>query len=177
MFRNRRFCLVCTLFFAFWIIGGVLAVIIDIPLSNPSVEQAGDDAVDYFLKLFDHPLVNILANNFLYGLSIVAFGMLSYGAIPALGFIYNGFILGLMIKIAISSGVAFRSVLLNLLHAPVEIFAFCALAAMGLIFLRNHRTMTLKEFCKSLIMPLLCIVVAAVIEYGSYLAFNIVSEK
>ena len=172
--KKRALNIACAIYFTSWLIG--LSIAFWWMAWETPIQTGGDnnDPSSFFIKIFSHPFLNILSNNLIYGVIIFALAALSYGAIPALSFIYNGFILGTVIKGAFLSGIPTKLIVLNLLHAPIEIIAFCMLASTGFFLIKHFKEISsekgfpLKFFVKILILSFSCILVAATIEYASY---------
>lgn len=176
MFVNRTLYIATALYFVCWVLGCALGLVWDLQIHTTYQANTSSETADYFLTIFSHPLYNILANNILYGIFIFIGSAASFGFVPAVSFVYNGFILGLIVKYAYITRVAIGAIAFNLLHSPIEILAFCMLGALGIISIKaikltfkNKSSFKIgKEFLWIFILSFVLIIIAAIIEYLSF---------
>jgi len=155
----------------FWIFGTSMAILQpvgNIAVANVEIEEKVTDNSSFF-ELF----VFILGNNILAAAIILVGGLVTGGFLSVAGLLWNGFILGVIVRAALMRGMDCSTLAFSLvLHGPVEFAGFVWVGAMGLrgttFVLNLVRTGKLRSdllpSTKELVVPLILIGVAAGLE-------------
>lgn len=170
MLRDRFVSFAVIIYFLIWIIGVVLGYLFDIQITENAVNNRAVN--DYFNLVFFHPLLNILFNNIIYGLCVLLMSLLSFGVIPLISFLHSGFIFGVIINYAVTQGIETQLIILNMIHSPIEVIAFCLIAVWSLKLLVQYKVFSRDEVIRKRhlkkLLPLFgMIIIAALVEYAS----------
>ncbi len=151
-----------------WIAGGILSLFANISIKENNLNSNLDFPSLIPIGLnFVFP--SILINNLIIGLISSLLGFITGGFLTIAIFLWNGFLLGLILRGLLASG---GSLHLIFLHGSVEIWAFCLFGSIGLRSIYFYKGLLVhKVFSSELlpqprefIMPIILLTIAASLE-------------